>query len=257
MILYIPPLNCYLIGTYKKIYRKDIDDEPPYAFMDITSGRRAGACFRYSLHHKRLIINKDFNNISVINLESKVVEIEIEKSFGKQIADFRLFGKDENRVISVTQDKYLILHRLDFPEKKGSLIFKYDIEYTKNTEEQAKSIAVCDKSQYVLVEIRREETPFLCSRMLVFKVGEKAVLQTRCIDLLSQNIGFKYALECIGYVDKYILWAGLSKHREMLQIFYYDRDTEELGELKDLRVNHREVCPYKLQSSATLVKKGS
>ena len=40
-IVYFPPLNCYFFAaTSSKLYRKDIDDKPPYLFMKLNCGNR-------------------------------------------------------------------------------------------------------------------------------------------------------------------------------------------------------------------------
>ena len=67
--IYIKHLNCYLMSLDKTLYRKDIDEKPPYVFMNIVCGYRFGACFLYSDVHERLIIHKGHISLSVVNLD--------------------------------------------------------------------------------------------------------------------------------------------------------------------------------------------
>ena len=67
-IIYTPPsLNCYFLAFDEKLYRKNIDDQPPLPFLTVQTSSKMGSYLRFSDHHKRLIINKCGENLSVVN----------------------------------------------------------------------------------------------------------------------------------------------------------------------------------------------
>ena len=113
-MIYFPPLDCYLLACYDKIYRKDIDGQHPYLYMELKCGTREGAHFRYSNIHQRLVIAKDCLKISVLSPETKEVEIEVQKNLEGLIQDFRLFGEQEDRVVAITATGFVLLFSLDY-----------------------------------------------------------------------------------------------------------------------------------------------
>ena len=245
--VYVPSLDCYIMNCNCMLFRKNIDDQPASFFMGVNGGYRPGACLRYSNLHQRLIVSKDCEAISVIDPMNQIIEIEVQKSIGDQIRDFKIVGLEEDMVISVTGDGHLLLYKLDYGQKTGSVVSHYEIELFKERSEEAKSIAVCNKNQCVLVEIAEWMNPFSCSRMLVFQIVEDALVEKACLDPYNQKIGFKYALECFGYAGSHILWVGLShKENGVLQVYDYDLEAESLKELSEKRVKHLENNPFLL-----------
>ena len=233
--VYIACLNCYLIASNSKLYRKDINNKPPYFFMSVQCGFKPGAYLRYSKVNQRLVINKDSTNICVVNPSTRKIEVELKKSVGSYIIDFRLFGDWENRVISVTKDGYVILYNLDCDQKRGQVDSHYKIKMIEERREWPGSLAVCKRNLYVFVEIGAG----YCSRNVILKLRQEGLVQIACID--------QYALESFGYIESHILWVGLSwSSNGPVQIFDYDTENGEFNELVDKRVSHQEYLPYKL-----------
>ena len=194
-----------------------------------------------------LITNKDCKNISAINLESKQVEIEVEKIVGNYIIDFRLFGEQEEKAIAVTEDGHILLYNLDYNQKTGSVINSFKIELKEERKEEAQSIAVCDKNEYAIVEIGQSESPWVSSRMVIIKIEGDSLIKKAMIDQHSQKIGYKLALESLGYIGRHILWVGLSKlENGVAQLYVYDIERGEFKELQDKRVIHKERSPAKI-----------
>ena len=181
-MIYIPAMDCYFLHYHHKLYRKDIDDQPPYMYMNIFCGVRFGACFRYSETHQRLIINKNEKIISAVNLEAKELEIEVKKSVGDSIIDFRIFGEKDERAIAFTKDGYIVLYSFDFRQKTGEVVSHSQIELFGGRAEWPKSISVCSKGEYPLIEIGEWYKPYLCSRMLVYKIGGKTLTKMVTVD---------------------------------------------------------------------------
>ena len=245
-IYYVPPpLNYYLLIFKDQIFRKDINHKPPYLFMKLACCSRWGASLRYSKLLQRLIIRKDFNKISVINLKTRKLEIQCKKDIGQEIADFRLFGEKDNRVISVTRDGYILLYNLDFDKKRG-VVGHYRIEVMSERTEEAISVALCEKSEYVFVELGNHdlETTYSC-RFLVLKMSSNTFVKEAIIEQ-NQRPGQKTLFEPFRYVGNHILCVGLSKIHGAAQLFDYDVETKEFKEIEQKRVSHRESWPLKL-----------
>ena len=246
-LIYVNSLNCYFMDFNDKLYRKDIDDRPPYKYMDVICGLRLGASFRYSQLHERLIICKDDKTLSVINLESKTIEIDIEKDIGNNIWEFRLFGEEENRVVALTDDAEIVLYEIDYQEKTGSVVAHYEIDLMDIRNEKPQSIAVCSGGQYVVVEIGQYDEPCISSRTMIFRLIGGRIVQMASIDNDSNQIQHKLALECYGYLGAHIFWVGLSKGTHgVVQVYGYDIVTEELKEIGNMRFGHNELNPVKI-----------
>ena len=100
-ILYIDHLDCYLIQSKTKIYRKDIDSSPPYLFMDIDRRYQAADRLRYSKINKKLILLQGDNNLAVIDLERFRFEMEIITQLSN-IEDFNCLALKKTRSCALT-----------------------------------------------------------------------------------------------------------------------------------------------------------
>ena len=246
-LIYIPCLNCYFLATMEKLYRKDIDDKPPYLYMGVECGLRFGACFRYSNLQEKLYIKKDEKIILVVNPKTKKVEIKAKKTVGGDIVAYRVFGEMDNRIVSTTEDGLVVLYNLNYREKRGSMIAQYKLKLIKETKEEPQSLAVCPKNEYILLEIGQNINSSVCSRMIVFKIIADTLVISTVVDQHDVQIGYKYALECFGYVDGHILWIGLPWNKNApVQVYEYDTESGDFAEMEDLRVKHQEYFPYRL-----------
>ena len=249
-VIYIKHLNCYLLSINQKLYRKDIDGNEPYIYMELTLGFRIGSFFKYSNLNQRLIIHKDNTNLSVVNLESKEIEIEVEKEIGTQIIDSEIFGEEENRVLSVTDDVYLLVYKLNYQEKVGSIINHLEVGLLRTWDEHEHPVqlSICPRGNYALIQLYRGEiTNYQCSRFLLIKISENSLVIDRSIDSLKSGVRFCFASECFGYVGSHLIWVGLSYKESQLQILDFDTVTGEFRNLDDKKIAHGESLPLKLQ----------
>ena len=242
-IIYVKHLDCYFIAYNDQLFRKDINKENPYLFMEVKCGVRVGACFRNSDVNERLIIAKDAQSICAVDLERKELAVEVAKSLGGEIYDFRLFGKGEDRVVAVTRDGYILLYHLDYKKKMGSILSNYKFELLEERKEMGFSIAVCDKDKYIFVEIGQA----FCTRVAVLQIDEYGISLRANIDQYKERMGLKLSFECFGYVGNHILVVGLEKKKPgQAQVYDYDTDTGYFRELRDKRVSSSQVNPVKL-----------
>ena len=247
-IIYIPDLNSYFLSHSGQLWRKDINDSPPYVFMNVFCGCWTGASFQYSTLHKRLIVNRDNTTISAINLEAREVEIEVYKNFGEEINFFKLFGEHENRVISVTKDSLISLYQLDYGRKQGEIISQFQFPVDDSREQRIKSASICPKSEYILIEIGQICQPSHCSRMAIARLSDKNLTVIKCVDLLNQNLGAKLALECFGYIGSRVLWVGLTQENyAQAQVYELNSKTGVFRELVSMRAEVHVQYPMKIQ----------
>ena len=141
----------------------------------------------------------------------------------------------------MTEDGYIILYKLDFAKKRGLVISSSRLQLIEDRKEDPKSISVCDKNQYAFIEIGENKSPFISSRMIVFRICGNSLIKKASIDQYSQRIGLKLAVESLGYLGSQILWVGVSRlGNGVAQLYVYDTGTGEFKELEGKRVYHRE-----------------
>ena len=97
-------------------------------------------------------------------------------------------------------------------------------------------MAVSPKKDYALIEIYGgEEEPFKTSRMILIELNGKEFTTKATLDCFDQQIGFKYSLDCFGYVGNYLIWVGLSVNDGNLHLYEYEVGAGELRELENKR----------------------
>ena len=237
-IIYVKSMNCYFLDSDYVLFRKDINSDPPYEYMDILCRpKRIGAGFQYSSMYERLILNKDRYQLSAVNLETKRVEVEMEKTGGGHIKDFRLLQETQDKVVSVTRDGVLVLYKFNFLKKKGSVIGKFDLDLIKERDEIALSIAVCPKGRFILVEVGCEKILNFCSRTILVSLNDTKMAKKAVIDQYDRKLPDKLALGCLGYVGNHVIWVGLPCKKERnFQVLDYDIDVGEFREVRDKKM---------------------
>ena len=247
-LVYIEHLNFYLLHYNKKIYRKDIDDQAPYIFMDFECNRRSAVCFRYSAINKALLVKPRPKIISIVDLENKKAIFHLRLNRVARIMDFRIFGEEQQRVILVGDRGDFLQYYLNFSLRKVCCFNHIKIDVIDEGRwEQVSSIAVCPKNEYVLVEIQSWNTNS-CSRMMILKLTKTEIVMKAVLDLFEQNLGYKYALRSLGYFGGRAFWLGLTfGENGVVQIFQYDPEKDQFEEEEDLRVSHQEKNPVMIE----------
>ena len=123
-IAYIDHLNCYLLVYNYNLYRKDIDVNQPYFLMKtVFSGLKRGTYLRYSKVNKRLIVAKDKTRLVVLNIEKRRIGFMIENKYSmirkfSKIHDFRLFGSQERKMVTLGLKGSIHLYFISFDLRK-------------------------------------------------------------------------------------------------------------------------------------------
>ena len=156
-VIYSPCLNCYFLAS-SKLYRKDINGKPPYPFMDVKWGNRAGSCFRYSNIHHRLTVNdKKSRFLLMVNPRTRKVELRQKVRPYSELWDFKLLGDQHGRVVCLFGTGRVTIFSLGCFEKRRGVIAEYKVDLIRERIEYPLSIAVCRENKYILVETAQND----------------------------------------------------------------------------------------------------
>ena len=246
-IAYIDHLDSYIFNNRGKLFRKDINDKPPYLCLDMLPQWNPGAILLYSKVNKRLIVNENWNDIAILNLERKGSEILIKSKVGNTINEIKLFGRDERGLISLTNYGEIHLTIINYQMKKVFANNNFKIQLKQGRTEISRCFAICEKFKYALVEIISQYTD-RTSRMVILTIKNSRFLSIRAtFDFYLDFLDPKNLLEFYGYFGNHPLWVGLSEKDGDCCFFDYDTKEKELKELVEKRVSHQEYEPWKIQ----------
>ena len=243
-ILYIEHLDRYLIDCDNQLLYKDIDEKPPYKFMDTERIYRIAASFFYSKINRRLIYTKDWKKVSMIDFRTKHIELEIPESSRTYIWDFKVFREKEDKVVAINKNGDVFLYTICYQLKKV-LHFSHSKVRLQVGVETGSSMAVCNKNQYVLLALQNSILR-ICSKIVLLKIRGKSVTTEAILNQTSQKIEYQNTLECFGYLGGHIIWVGLSDGSGVAQVYDYDLEGGSLRELKGKREPHQEYRPVKM-----------
>ena len=242
-IVYIDHLDCYILNYDYKLYRKDIDNSPPYLYMNLDSGWRTGKCFKYSRLNQRLLIPKDGHNIAIVNLERKRVEIEISRRNHRIFREFKLIGPKENKITSLTLDGIIYLYSVSYDLKKVTAWNSHQLQLIDSRDEYGDCFAACDRGRYLLVNLVERLSSH--SRVLLLEVKGHSLVQLAVVDESPQDYNFKINFEFYQGSGSSMLWVGFGS--TSAHIYEADIESGELRELVEKRRNHKESHPLKIE----------
>ena len=246
-ITYINHLNCYLLKSNYKMYRKDIDEKPPYLYMDISCGFCPGSAFRYSNFNQRVIMIQEFYNLAVVNLERKQVDIQVKGKQAVIIYDFLVFGTEENKLAYITKDNSIHLCTFNYDLKKICGKDRHLIQTLDGSEELARAIGVCGQNKYLLVSLQDDAATFESSRIMVFAANDHSLVNVATIDEQDSYHREISAFGFLKYYGTHALWAGLSI--DCIRLFDFDTESFEFRELVEKRIcNERDMSVFKSQT---------
>ena len=256
--VYIPTLNCYLIDLGWKIYRKNMDDLPPYEYLDCCWKNLVNCSFLYSDQHDKLIFFEEQTLLVVLDLKTKEIDIEIdlesEQTPFTNIFALRFIGENQEKMVLATTDGWLVIIKFHYGLKTAEILNEHWLDFSQVNFQELFSVAVCPKGEHLCVEIDQEEknhdrkmTPYA---LILFKIENDTFHQVAYIDESGGNLGPKMALECYGYLMNHLMWIGLSSEENgTILIYDYDFDKNEFRELKEKRFSHQELNPVRLSKN--------
>ena len=249
-IIYINDLECFLISFLGVLYRKDIDNKPPYFFMDISSispkdhTRFHYDILRYSEANRKLISFLKCKYFTVVDLQRKKVELQLRFRRDDRVEYFRLFGKDRNKVLAVTQKGYILLYILNYQMRKVLAHNELWIPLLDDVDGSGINLAVCDRHKYALVVVANSRS---ITSIELIQIRGSFLEKRASIVEPSTCERFSKSLEFYDYVGNHILWIGLSiTCSDRAKIYDYNTETGELTELREKTVNHQVTLPTRI-----------
>ena len=239
---YATHLDCFFFVLNGKLYRKDIDDQPPqlcleweYAYIN---------CFSYSPINQRLIILFSPANISVVNLDAKRLEFRLDKRGGFRGViwkDFKVFGEKENKVITNSGTGYLWLFVFNFKMRKLLSLSQHEVDPNQDEKLILSPIAVSDLNDHVVVEF---SISLRCKRILIFGVNQNILVKKVVYSPMYTTIVNNFSIYCCGCFRKHILWVGLELGTpSQAKITLYDVEKMDVRVLREKSVYSDSVFP--------------
>ena len=225
-LAYIRDLDCYLMLTDHHLYRKNIDDQPPYPVMTFKNLIRKESCLKYSELNKKLILSNSGGDLLFINLERAKVEFKVKRgTWYVKILSFKLFGENQNKMASLTSETEILVHTVNFQRKKISLVQK--VNYREFGRQDVGFVAVCNQDKLLFVGVPNLLVVFKLEANQLIKLTQGALIKR-----ISPNNRLT-DMECLRYVGKHVLWVGIEDGSYgHVHIFYYDLEKKELKFLK-------------------------
>ena len=144
--------------------------------------------------------------MTLINPISGAVDFELEGGTNDQVADFRIFGGMDNRVVSVTESKLIHLHIFNVKQRGGCLLKAEKIKFVQNNSDSddAYTIALTpsdnstSSKRHLLIQLGARSGEFLLTRILIYEIKETSYLNFvssyRASDYFSQIQGLHLQL---------------------------------------------------------------
>ena len=248
-IQYCQVLDCYFLNIKCRLFKKDINEEPPYPFLGLWCPFEYSKSIRISNKNKRMLVKAGGKKLAVVNLLRNQVEAYI--SPGTILKCFEIFGKNENRLLYLRGSRSIALYNLNLKQIKVISKCSYRCGGGR---ESCTFIAVDPKNHFVCVELGIL-APNVCSRVMLFKIGPNSLAVMGSIYPFHEghNIGWKSAFTGVGQINREIVFLGLSMADEdkLVQVYRYgskpDADKLQFEEVEGCRVSHQEMDPTSFQ----------
>ena len=246
-ITYSRLLNCYLICVDRKIFRKDVDNEPPYRFLKISVSMKYGNSIRISEMNKRMIVNSGKRVFYFVNLITHKTEWSLKGLLKSGVQDFEIFGSKENKLVYLTSNGSLFLYNLDLKRRR---VLSMSWLKCEGDEEDGSSLAVSPQHKYICVELGLFRQG-LCSRIILYEVKTNFLSLVAQIHPFDQGVdlGWKKAFCGVGCIQDCALFLGLTMldTGQFLQVYKYDIKTNKFSEMENNRIEHQEQEPMRIQ----------
>ena len=256
-LVYAEHPDCFFFTLDGRVYRIDINNQPPFVFLDSIDGENSLNCINYSKTHKKLILTTEHNQLVLMDLVDGRDRVEFVADIGGEnfIQNFKIFGQRENRLITVASTGDLSLHVIGYKRKKVLSSNHLQIELEEENEESVVpgSLAVSDGNDHIIIELQKAtEEFFSCSRTIVLKVTNNgSILAQKAVLVVNdQETPVKDSRACCGCFGSQILWIGVGAQEHgyevSIRVFDYNSETESLKEIEEKSFSHEENVPMEI-----------
>ena len=234
-----------MLFELNQVYRKDIDDKPPFLFMELPVFKDLNFKYKYSRTHQGLISVTSKKTIAFISLQEKRKKFEVDTGINAWIIDYSIFGEAENRVVSLTDQGHVVFQIFHFSRRKLLSSFCLKLELIDDLEE-GNSLVLNDENDLVFLEL--DHNAFFSSRIMILKIEGSILVKKAFIErTYSDRIHKIYSPRFVSSFGGNCLWIGLeSEFHGSVMVFEYNRESETLRELEELRELHQEASVFDL-----------
>ena len=249
--LYAAAEDCYFLTSFqqKRVYKKAIDGQEPEVFLDGHAvGWMNGRAPKYSLKNNALVMDHNQKNLLIVSAQDPSKRIEINQDLTDNIKDFKIYGKDENKVAALTYDGWVLLYQYDIQAGTGEIVGRHRLDILNNQDRKEEGLSLCigPGGEHILVHLRDYKNIFgaKASRFFVLKINPESadLLQTSKVDIYAQNLKQFYCVDCLGHPDGHLIFIALSD-RDFVCTLDYNCETGELSEMDHLRRDYQETFP--------------
>ena len=235
--------------TSSTIWRKSVDYVDPeqwYPNINLYNSWYYSKSLRTGLNGKALVCNHKGQNIVIIEIRedgSRGDEMTLAKHYNSAIADHKVMGDDQNLVVTLSLDGWVVIYSFDIQE---SLVMVVSKEKLNLNLEQGVRVCVCPRSRYLCLHFRVTGHN-LASRIVVMELENGDTLVKKdSLNVAKENLHEFTAIEFYEYYDHHLIicamtWASLS-----VLTFHFDTECNHLVEMKKLRTFLNTKNPWKM-----------
>ena len=245
------------------IYSKTIDKKDPTLWLKIKANTKGvnegiGRHLRATQTptHKLIVINIDGSELRAILIDpikgTPSTSISIKKTAGTAVCSHEILNPPKTalqdsskteasrviKLISLTQDGYLFLNKLDLSTQRCLKTVQKEIQMDRRFSESCAGLAVCPHSRFIAVETYNSSSSGSQngSKIIIFEICEEGIVKKKSLDINLHGMRYCYAMSFYLHSEDHILLAGVSWISPTNLVTYdYDIRLNELREIIELR----------------------
>ena len=247
-VLYYKPLDCYFIGQEGRIYRKNIDEKPAYLFSEGTCLPKPRFCFKLSLMNQRIFVNSSKKYVSILDPKHKRIDFWLSTKSNHHPQILEIFGENEDKILCSDIYGLIFLFNLNYRHRKVVTRSSYQIELISDIrKEKISTVTICSDSKYACV-VTQSSSKMACSRIMILEIRVNTISLKSVLDVLKRKTRLIFALNCLGYFSKSVVFLGLTAYGdEMNKVYEYNVLENELKELVEKSQPHLEALPFSMK----------
>ena len=251
-ILYIKSMDIYLLGFPHGIYKKEINQKPLQLFSYISVIWTYQPKMRYSKLINRVVITDGKGIFLSLNPKTKKIEARSKRSFVCFGGDFRLFGQNEDKILSVFCDGegennnviYAAIHtfmstsKIRGPPEVAEFIIKQEYHLSPIL-----FLSVCPKNKFAVIGISSIEEQVRQELKILGLEGDQKLKCITNFQLQDSVIHKLISVDAFVYVDDHLLILCADYFmRGEFRVICYDSSKNLVSALDHARVKHGSVA---------------